>query len=496
MDLEVVISFLRSNYRPVLLCTAVFLATLKWIRSPRNLPPGPMPLPVLGNSAKFWKRKNYEVICELAEKYGGVFTMYLGGLRVIVISDINIAKEAAIKQADIFSNRFLPPVLVWTIGDNGSLFFKNGHEWKERRKFVMHALRNFGVGKKSLEYGINEEARCMVEVFEEKKGEPFDPSVFVGYMIANVICRINFGKRYDYQDKEFQTIIQDFQSIFRSFTLTGLVQVFPWLVRTPVYGFIFKTINKMKTFISGILKEHQDTLDENDTRDIIDMYLVEIKRQQESGEEVLFKPEQAWRAILEIFGGGTDTTLNTLLFGILLTTLNPEIQDKVQEEIDLVVGTDRQPSCEDRPNMPYVDALIMEIQRFRPVIVLSPPRGVFQDTTLAGYNIPKGTQVLFNLWGMLHDPKVWKNPNNFDPTNFLSDDGKTVIRPEQFIPFGLGRRVCLGENLARMELFLFYTNLFQRFRFSFPEGDPVPSLEPRIGIVANPENFRICATPR
>lgn len=429
------------------------------------------------------------------EKYGGIYTVYLGRARSVLITDINIIKETATKQADNFSDRFLPPILAWTIGNDGSLFFQNGPVWKERRKFVMQAFRNFGVGKKSLEYKINEEARALMEVWTDIKG-PFDPSMYTTFIIANVICSINFGKRFDYKDEEFRTTIDTFRGFFGETSLTGIANSFPFLLRTPFYSHFYKTINYLKGYVGKHLKEHEETLDKEDVRDFIDMYLLEIKRQQESGEEVIFKPEQAWRAVMEIFGGGTDTTTNTLLYAMLLTSMNLEIQEKVQEEIDRVIGGDRQPSYEDRDNMPYTSAVLMEVQRFRPVAVLVPPHGVFEDTQLAGYNIPKGTQIFFNLWGLFHDPKVWKNPNQFDPTHFLSEDGKSIRKREEFIPFGLGRRSCIGEHLAKMELFLFFTNLMQRFKFSLPKEDPIPCLDPDVGILARPVKYRICAELR
>ncbi|PIK51744.1 putative cytochrome P450 2U1 [Apostichopus japonicus] len=495
MAIDILLSHLYFNLQTLLLFGVVFLTAIWWMSGPKNLPPGPTPLPIIGNLFHFFGKKNYKVFYEIFQNYGGICTVYLGRARTILITDINIVKETATKQADNFSDRFLPPILAWTVGSDGSLFFQNGPVWKERRKFTMQALRNFGVGKKSLEYKINEEARCLMDVMTGIEG-PFDPSEYTTLTIANVICNINFGKRFDYKDKHFQDIINRFRFLIASVSLTGLPNSFPFLLRTPLYSHIGRSLDYMKAYIGGHLKEHQQTLNEDDVRDYIDMYLLEIKRQQESGEEVIFKPEQAWRAIMEIFGGGTDTTTNTLLYGILLTSLHTEVQDKVQEEIDRVIGTNRQPSYEDRTNMPYTEAVLMEIQRFRPVVVIVPPHGVFHDTQLAGYNIPKGSQIFVNLWGIFHDPKVWKNPDQFDPTHFLSDDGKTLNRREELIPFGIGRRSCVGEHLAKMELFLFFTNLMQRFKFSLPDEDPIPCLDPDVSVLARPAKFRVCVAQR
>jgi cytochrome P450 len=128
--------------------------------------------------------------------------------------------------------------------------------------------------------------------------------------------------------------------------------------------------------------------------------------------------------------------------------------------------------------MPYTEATIMEVMRFSAMV----PTGVFhtalEDVKFHGYTIPKQTIIVSNLYACMRDPKVWGDPDNFRPERFLSEDGKTVIRHEALIPFSTGRRVCLGESLAKDELFLFTSSLFQRFRVTpNPEGPKISPLE-------------------
>uniref|UniRef100_A0A3Q1JSW2 Uncharacterized protein n=1 Tax=Anabas testudineus TaxID=64144 RepID=A0A3Q1JSW2_ANATE len=126
----------------------------------------------------------------------------------------------------------------------------------------------------------------------------------------------------------------------------------------------------------------------------------------------------------------------------------------------------------DRENMPYTDA----------------------DTILDKYTIPKGTIILATLNSVLHDESMWETPHSFNPQHFLDQEGKFRKR-EAFLPFSAGKRVCIGEQLARMELFLFFTSLLQRFSFSAPPGEQ-PTLEFTLGAMRSPKPYRLCAVAR
>jgi len=168
--------------------------------------------------------------------------------------------------------------------------------------------------------------------------------------------------------------------------------------------------------------------------------------------------------MMDLFVAGAETTSTTLSWTFLLLALHPEIQEKLHEEIRRVVGMSRLPSLNDRPEMPYTEAVIMEVMRYSAMVPLAVQHRTVEDVHFHGFFIPKDTLIIPNLYCAMRDPKVWGDPDNFRPDRFLSPDGKTVVRHEAFIPFSTGRRVCLGETLARDELFLFTTSLFQRFK--------------------------------
>ncbi|XP_015273037.1 PREDICTED: cytochrome P450 2K4-like, partial [Gekko japonicus] len=141
---------------------------------------------------------------------------------------------------------------------------------------------------------------------------------------------------------------------------------------------------------------------------------------------------------------------------------------KVQEEIETVIGS-AQPRTEHRAKLPYTDAVVHEVQRFGILDPTGVPHATTADVTLGDYFIPKGMQIIPLMYSVLYDESEWEKPFKFYPEHFLDSEGKFVKR-DAFLPFSAGRRVCAGENLARMELFLFFASLLQRFTFQPAPG--------------------------
>ncbi|XP_030584265.1 cytochrome P450 2J6-like [Archocentrus centrarchus] len=239
---------------------------------------------------------------------------------------------------------------------------------------------------------------------------------------------------------------------------------------------IFTLTQKIIDFVEIRIKEHRENLNLSSPRDYIDAFLIEMgeKEDEDSG----FSLRNLCFCTLDLFGAGTETTTTTLHWGLLYMIYYPDIQKKVQAEIDAVVGSSRLPSLTDREHMPYTDAVIHEIQRMGNIVPLNVAHVANKDTTVDKYTIPK---------------TMWETPDSFNPQHFLDQDGK-FRRREAFIPFSMGKRSCLGEQLARMELFLFFTSLLQRFSFSAPVGEQ-PSLEFKLGVTRSPKPYLLCAVP-
>uniref|UniRef100_A0A8C6V6R1 Cytochrome P450 family 2 subfamily R member 1 n=1 Tax=Naja naja TaxID=35670 RepID=A0A8C6V6R1_NAJNA len=221
--------------------------------------------------------------------------------------------------------------------------------------------------------------------------------------------------------------------------------------------------------------------------------LYEMDKNKNDPESV-FSMENLIFSVGELIIAGTETTTNVLRWAVLFMALYPNIQGHVHKEIDLVIGPNKTACLEDKCKMPYTEAVLHEILRFCNIVPLGIFHATSKDTVVRGYSIPQGTTVITNLYSVHFDEKYWSNPEMFCPERFLDSSGQ-FVKKEAFIPFSLGRRHCLGEQLARMEMFLFFTALLQRFHLHFPSA-LVPNLKPKFGMTLQPHPYLICAERR
>ncbi|XP_072039613.1 methyl farnesoate epoxidase-like [Amphiura filiformis] len=192
--------------------------------------------------------------------------------------------------------------------------------------------------------------------------------------------------------------------------------------------------------------------------------------------------------IHQLFSAGAETTVTTLRWSLLYMMAYPEIQGRIQREIDDVVGRNRLPNYSDREHLPYTEATLMEIARIASIAPFGIPHVAAQNTTLFGYNIPEETIIMSNIWAIHNDPDTWKDPDMFRPERFLDGD-RLAKQPDAYLPFSAGRRVCLGENLARIELFLFFSHCLHRFTFKKPQDSPELSFDGVAGAANSPRFY-------
>uniref|UniRef100_A0A3B5LN26 Cytochrome P450 family 2 subfamily U member 1 n=1 Tax=Xiphophorus couchianus TaxID=32473 RepID=A0A3B5LN26_9TELE len=324
--------------------------------------------------------------------------------------------------------------------------------------------------------------------------------LLISNAVSNVICSLILGQRFHHDDPEFRGIL-DLMSRGLEICINSpavLINIFPLLYYLPFGAFreLRRVERDITVFLKKIIGSHSNTLDPNNPRDLTDMYLMEMLAQQAAGEQdSSFTEDYLFYIIGDLFIAGTDTTTNSVLWVLLYLALYPDIQDQVQAEIDRVVDRRRPPSLTDRGSLPFTEATIMEVQRLTAVVPLSIPHMASETTVFRGFTIPKGTVIMPNLYSVHRDPSVWDDPDAFNPTRFLDGEGK-LLRRESFIPFGIGRRVCMGEQLAKMELFLTVSGLLQACTFRLPDGAPAPSLHGRFGLTLAPCPFALCVSAR
>ncbi|XP_063056816.1 cytochrome P450 2J4-like [Engraulis encrasicolus] len=488
------------DVKSVLLFVLIFLLLLDYFKNkpPKNFPPGPRSLPFVGHLHHLTDfSKVHLEFAKFAEKYGPVFNFRLFGPRLVVVNGHKRVRELYINQGDNLADRPTGiPLFDDMIGGKG-LSLSNGYSWKQQRRFALHTLRNFGLGKRSLEPSILLECRYLNEAFSNEQGKAFDPQLVINNAVSNIICVLVFGDRFEYTDDEFRSLLKNINLVIslEADIWAQMYNLLPWLMRRipGPHRKLLAVWGGIVDFVRGKVKDHKADYDPSNPRDYIDCFLGEMEKWKDD-KAAGFNVENLCYCALDLFLAGTETTSTTLYWALLYMIKYPEIQRKVQEEIDRVVGSSRQPSVADRENMPYTDAVIHEIQRVGDIVPLNVTRSSTQDTQVGDYVIPKGTMVMGTLHSILFDETEWETPHTFNPGHFLDAEGKFRKR-EAFLPFSLGKRVCLGEQLARMELFLIFTSLLQRFSFSPPEGVE-PSLESRLAVTHCPKPYQLCAVPR
>nr|XP_057901951.1 cytochrome P450 2K1-like [Doryrhamphus excisus] len=480
----------------VLLLVYVVSSSASSSRESRREPPGPRPLPLLGNLLQLDLRRPHWTLMEMSKKYGPVFTFHMGPKKVVVLAGYKNVKEALVTYGEDFGERE-PLTTVKESKLEHGVIWSNGESWKEMRRFALTNLRDFGMGKKACEDKIIEESKHLMEIFNSHKGEAFNNNQIINYAVSNIICSLVFGSRFRYDDPVFVAMVQ---RTSRSVQIVGaptmqLYNIFPWFgkwffsVREELRSLGIANRKQAMVLVQGL----KETLNPHASRGLVDTFLIRQQHQEESGDVGHFHNPNLLMTVSNLFLAGTETTATTLRWGLLLMAKYPKIQEQVREELTRVIG-DRQVQVEDRKNLPFTDAVIHETQRVGNIIPMSLPHRTSRDVTFQGHFIKKGTTVHPLLTSVLYDEDEWEKPYSFHPAHFLDKDGNFVKR-DAFMPFSAGRRVCLGESLARMELFIFFATLLQHFRFTPPPGVSEDQLDltPQVGATLCPAPHKLCA---
>ncbi|XP_067874980.1 cytochrome P450 2C3-like [Heterodontus francisci] len=463
-----------------------------------KLPPGPPPLPILGNLFQVERKAPHKSLIKLSEQYGPIFTIWFGRCPAVVLCGCEIMTEALIERGHDFSGRYLLPVFK-KLSNGYGLVFSNGERWKQLRRFTLNTLRNFGMGRKSIEERIQEEAQFLVTAIRNKKDTPFSPKFPVRCAVSNIICSIVFGERFDYEDKKFLKLMEMIAE--NILALSGpWVQIynnFPMITDflPGPHKKIFQNAAALKKFINQMIQSHKETFHKDFPRDYIDSFLIKMNEEEHKPDSE-FIHRNLLISTMNLFLAGTESTSTTLQWAIQILVKYPQIQEKIHGEIDEVLGSYRRPTMEDRAKMPYTDAVIHEIQRYIDITPMNLPHMMTRDTEFRGYLIPKGTCVIPVISSVLKAASQWETPESFNPNHFLDENG-CFKKSEGFMVFSAGKRICPGQSLARMELFLFLTTLLQNFLFNPVIDRKEIDISPiRSGLSAVPKDYEFYAISR
>nr|QGA72961.1 cytochrome P450 3041C2 [Lepeophtheirus salmonis salmonis] len=480
---------MTAIYLILILCILIYLG--KSYRRKSKFPPGPPNLPIVGTLPYMNGIGSNALTDPKFGKYGDLYSLFIGNIHLVVINNYQLAKDLFARE-DVSYRR----ETWWTLnvrGDGHPLGIINtsGHVWKEQRRFAVRNLKDFGFGKNTLDAVIQNEARFTIEdIIKESKNNNgvlrMESTFNVG--IINILWQIIAGYRFDKDNEKTKEMMGHLHEVYS--------EGYSILHYIPAARFFIKRDKRMddmlrtKEFFRSQIREHMKDYDASNPRDFIDVYIKEMLDEDREN----FHEEQLMTTCLDFFQAGGETSATTLLWSVLYISLYPEAQAKCVEEIEAVLGKE-DPSQEVYKDMVYCNATLMEIQRMASVGPLTLPHVTIKDLFIDGYCIPRGTEIYGNIIAFHNNPKFFPSPKSFRPERFI-ENGK-LKKLEAFAPFGVGKRICMGESMAKNQLFIFFVMMLQKLKISVSENHGVPDPEAyTMGITKIPKPFYISVSSR
>ncbi|GMS92170.1 hypothetical protein PENTCL1PPCAC_14345, partial [Pristionchus entomophagus] len=474
----------------VLLLLGALTAALWWYYSlVRKYPPGPRPIPFIGNMHQV--NFGSKPFGRFAKQFDGIYTLF-APFPLIELTDYNLIKEAYIEKGEDFIDRLSAPGAddVFNYVSNGGVIQSSGAEWRENRRAALHILRDFGMGKNVMEElvknSITEYVSCLKSIENKDSVNMRWPLLL---MIANIINEVLFGYRYKYDDCErLKDYVTDFCAVLTEIANAKLLPLglaFPSIRHIPYFGYHVLTVHKerfqrINKYVEENVRETMKSYDPDSTpTTFVHAYAEKMKNNE------ILTEDQLIATSADFYFAGMETTSNTLRWAVLYLAKHQQVQDKLREEILSVIGRDRLPSLSDKPKMIYAQACIHELQRCANVLRINLLRCTKRETTIGGHTIPAGAAIHADINYVLANDPIFVDPKEFRPERYTAEDGKSLRKEllEHTIAFSVGKRACAGEGLARVELFLCLLATIQHYRI-YPTDEPI-DLEPI------PQNFAV-----
>ncbi|KAJ7126055.1 cytochrome P450 [Mycena epipterygia] len=463
-------------------------------------PPGPRPLPIVGNLLDIPEREQWLAYQDWSHKYGSdVIHMSVFGTHILVVNSAQAASALLGEKSAIYSDRPRMPMLGELVGLRWHFaFMPHGDEWRIHRKIFTQEFSASAVQRYQ-----DQELKWTKKLLQNLIAAPVDFMEHIQHMASGIVLETTFGLQVQPSGQPDPFIAAAKQAV-EAMTETGLfgtylVDFLPVLKYIPAwfpYATFKRQANKWRESSDiaahvpfEILKNGMATND----------YVPSVgSKLLTSGEAI---DETAVRqATAAMFASGSAATVSALSTFVLAMVLFPDVQARAQREIDQVVAG-RLPNFSDEASLPYITAIIREVGRWNPVVPLAFPHMLSADDTYKGYHLKAGSIVFPNTWAILHDPVVYPDPHIFKPKRFLTSDGK--INPQMKDPeatWGFGRRSCPGRRMATSSMYIAIATVLATFDISAAvdtNGKPIkPSCEYGSGMLRYPKAFKCTIKPR
>ncbi|KAF8354275.1 hypothetical protein PRIPAC_95898, partial [Pristionchus pacificus] len=459
--------------------TVLFLVAVyvyRYYANVRRYPKGPTPLPLIGNLHQFDPHRLHHYFETVQAEYGDVFTVWTPCPMVVLMSYSTI-KEALVTKGDDFLGRLGQfPDNLFMATENGGVIFSQGENWREQRRTSIHIMRDFGMGKNVMEAQVKasmDEFMKHLDSIKDKSAVDFRWPIQI--LVANVINEVLFGYHYRFDDCKrlmdyADTLTAQIEAVRKS-VLVQLAMQFPWIARLPVIGWLAvgqhrKSSSRLLDHVRADVRRCEKTFsDSEEPACFVHAYMQRMPKND------LLTEDQMVNVCGDFFVAGMETTSTTLRWAMLHMAKNQRVQDKIRAEIHAVLGRDGDITMNEKMRLPYTSAAVSELQRMANILPLNVIHMTVNDTKVDGHAIPNGTIIMAQIHNVMKRGEIFEEAAEFRPERFLMKDGKTPNRAtlEQVIPFSMGKRMCAGEGLARMELFLGLATILQKYRILPPK---------------------------
>ncbi|ELU01323.1 hypothetical protein CAPTEDRAFT_142746 [Capitella teleta] len=477
------------------LCISAAILLFIWRRRTSTLQsiPGPRGYPIVGHMTMLGDAPQ-EALTTWSKQYGSVYRLKFGVWPVVIVSGYKTVYEALVKQGDTFADR--PAFQTFKDYANGASmsFHTYDASLKAHRRVTSSALKNcaLGHGKTELTQAlIWREGLRLLDLWSNRAGS-FDPCEDVTLAIAGILYSLCFGHdRLITDDESYVNILTNVNPTTEQFAAGNHVDLLPWRKLFISKHSHNKNVERMR-WMTALNQEKFDSLKHDVDASHIMGYMIEESKK--AGNQSL-NAEQLVNTTVEFLSAGTETSSTTLLWAIIYMAHFPEIQEKAAKEILDTLGPDHLPTMASCARLPYTEATVFEIMRLTTIVPFALPHCTTRDTRLGDYHIPKGTLVYMNLWSVGRDPHSFHYPEDFNPDRFLIEDPDYGLRLNRDalrrqLPFGAGKRKCIGEVLGKTQVMTLFTLLLQRCRIVAGKGK-IPSLKPNFGDILKPKAFDI-----
>jgi cytochrome P450 len=462
------------------------------------LPPGPPTTPFFGNLLDIPKQGPQYKFTEWAKQYGGIYSVKMADKTVVILTSFETVHDILEKNSAASSDRPNFHLIRMVEGDenlNLALAHYNDR-WRSLRRAAQQVLSPQAC-RSHLPVQQAEGIQLAYDLMTDHKTEV---QQHLRRFSTSVIMSVMFGVRIP---RTSTRAFVDFWNVMEKYIYLTAPTTHPPMDIFPILKYLPERFASWKRECREVRAEKRAHLSR-----VIKPVEERLAKGEENGSfmEVIYQRAKEWNldeeAVLYLgsvmIEGGSDTTSVVFQNFVTIMAAYPEIQKKAQEEIDRVIGPDRMPELDDYEDLPYVQALVNEVHRFRTVSTLSAPHAATEDIVYGDYVIPKGTAIYQNSWGLFHDETIWENPSQFNPDRFIKNP--ELAKYAEYA-FGCGRRVCVGIHLAKSSISINVMNILWGFNVTKATDDHGNTIEPNLtdyhdGLVNNPKEVKCTLKPR